>query len=88
MNLKLPTHRPLFLDGGLGTELQAKGLRPGEAPETWNVTRPDDVRAVHAAYFAAGSDVVFANTFGANAAKYQGDARLAEVIAAGVPIAK
>ena len=88
MNLKIPTHRPLFLDGGLGTELQAKGLRPGEAPETWNVTRPDDVRAVHAAYFAAGSDVVFANTFGANAAKYHGDAPLAEVIAAGVTIAK
>ena len=43
------THDLLFLDGGMGTELQAKGLRPGETPELWNLTRPDDVRAVHAA---------------------------------------
>ena len=59
----------LFLDGGMGTQLQAKGLQPGEIPELWNVTRPQDVRAVHEAYFAAGADVVYANTFGANAAK-------------------
>ena len=56
--------RVLFLDGGMGTQLQAKGLRPGETPELWNLTRPDDVRAVHDAYFAAGADVVYANTFG------------------------
>ncbi len=80
--------RLLFLDGGMGTQLQAKGLRPGETPELWNVTRPDDVRAVHDAYFAAGSDVVYANTFGANPAKYHGDAPLADVIAAGVGLAR
>ena len=50
--------RMLFLDGGMGTQLQAKGLQPGEIPELWNVTRPQDVRAVHEAYFAAGADVV------------------------------
>ena len=78
----------LFLDGGMGTQLQAKGLQPGEIPELWNLTRPDDVRAVHEAYFAAGADVVYANTFGANSAKYHGDAPLADVIAAGIGIAK
>ena len=78
----------LLLDGGMGTQLQARGLQPGEIPELWNLTRPDDVRSVHAAYFAAGSDVVYANTFGANAAKYHGDAPLADVVSAGVAIAK
>ena len=77
----------LFLDGGMGTQLQAKGLQPGEIPELWNVTRPQDVRAVHEAYFAAGADVVYANTFGANAAKYHGDAPLTDVITAAIGIA-
>ena len=82
------TARPFFLDGGMGTELQAKGLRPGETPELWNLARPDDVRAVHEAYFAAGADAVYANTFGANKAKYHGDAPLEDVVAAGVAIAR
>ena len=77
-----------LLDGGMGTQLQARGLQPGEIPELWNLTRPDDVRAVHEAYFAAGSDAVYANTFGANRAKYHGDAPLADVVSAGVSIAK
>ena len=77
-----------ILDGALGTQLQSRGLKPGEVPELWNLTRPDDVRAVHEAYFAAGADAVYANTFGANPAKYHGDAPLADVVAAGVAIAK
>ena len=80
--------RILFLDGGMGTQLQEKGLLPGEIPETWNITRPKDVLAIHEAYFAAGADVVYANTFGANRAKYHGDAPLEEIIAAGISIAK
>lgn len=78
----------LFLDGAMGTQLQEKGLMPGEIPEFWNLTRPDDVRAVHAAYVAAGSDVVYANTFGANPAKYHGDAPLEDIIAAGIALAR
>ena len=88
MSLELPTGRPLFLDGGMGTQLQARGLAAGEIPELWNLSRPDDIRAVHAAYLAAGADVIYANTFGANAAKYHGDAPLADVIAAGVCLAR
>ena len=77
----------LILDGGTGTQLQARGLMPGESPEMWNLSRPSDIRAVHDAYFVAGSNVVYANTFGANRAKYHGDASLADVISAGVSIA-
>ena len=78
----------LFLDGGMGTQLQAKGLQPGEIPELWNLARPNDVRSVHEAYFTAGADVVYANTFGANPAKYHGDAPLADVIQAAISIAR
>ncbi|MBQ6009821.1 MAG: homocysteine S-methyltransferase family protein, partial [Kiritimatiellae bacterium] len=88
MAFELPAGRPLFLDGGMGTQLQARGLAAGEIPELWNLSRPDDIRAVHAAYLAAGADIVYANTFGANPAKYHGDAPLADVIAAGVHLAR
>ena len=78
----------LFLDGGMGTQLQAKGLQPGEAPETWNLTRPDDIRAVHESYLAAGADIIYANTFGANKAKIHGDIPLADVIDSAISIAR
>ena len=80
--------RVFFLDGGMGTQLQLKGMQPGEIPELWNVRRPDDVRAVHEAYFAAGANAVYANTFGANPAKYHGDVPLADVISAAIGLAR
>ncbi len=79
---------PLLLDGAMGTQLQARGLQPGETPELWNLTHPDEIRAIHAAYFEAGARVVYTNTFGANGAKYHADAPLADVIAAGVKLAR
>lgn len=56
----------VLLDGGMGSQLIARGLESGTSPELWNLERPDDVRAVHAVYIAAGSDVVQTNTFGGN----------------------
>ncbi len=88
LNRLLAERRLLMLDGGMGTQLQARGLQAGEAPEEWNLRRPDDVRAVHAAYYAAGADIVMTNTFGANPVKYHGAAPLAEVVAAGVRLAR
>ena len=82
------TGRVMVLDGAMGTELQAKGLKPGEIPELWNLTRPDDVRAVHEAYFAAGADIVYSNTFGANSAKYHGAAPLEDVITSAIENAR
>ena len=76
------------LDGAMGTQLQLRGLQPGEVPELWNLTRPQDIRDIHAAYYAAGSDIVYANTFGANPAKYHGDAPLKDVIAAAIANAR
>ncbi|MBR4869775.1 MAG: homocysteine S-methyltransferase family protein, partial [Oscillospiraceae bacterium] len=71
----------LYLDGGMGTLLQAKGLVAGEHPERWNLTHADDVTAIHRAYYDAGSNVVSANTFGANALKFS-PAELEEIVAA------
>ena len=79
----------LFLDGGMGTLLQAEGLAPGELPETWNIEHPEKVEAIHRRYYEAGSDVVLANTFGANVCKFHDDRyTVEEVIGAGIANAK
>ena len=83
-----PMDRIQFLDGGMGTQLQAKGLEPGETPEDWNISRPSDIRAVHESYLAAGADIIYANTFGANRAKYHGGYKLDDVITSAISIAK
>jgi 5-methyltetrahydrofolate--homocysteine methyltransferase len=59
----------LICDGAMGTLLQARGLQPGECPELWCVDRPDDVRAIHASYREAGSDIVECNSFGGTSFK-------------------
>ncbi len=71
----------LYLDGGLGTLLQAHGLAAGELSEQWNISHPEVVTAIHRDYYDAGSNLVCANTFGANSLKYS-DEELEEVIAA------
>lgn len=60
----------LYLDGGMGTLLQQRGLMPGELPERWNITHPDVISDIHRDYFDAGSNVVNTNTFGANTLKF------------------
>lgn len=82
--------RTLLLDGAMGTELIARGFEPGAPPEEWNVSRPDAIEAIHAAYFAAGADIVQTNTFGGSPAKlaaYGAGARAAELNEAAARIA-
>ena len=59
----------VFIDGGMGTQLQEKGLKPGEIPEEWNITNSQIIEGVHRAYFEAGANIATANTFGANPLK-------------------
>lgn len=63
----------VYLDGGMGTLLQAQGLKPGEYPERWNLSDPEAITAIHKAYYDAGSNVVSTNTFGANCLKFAED---------------
>ena len=79
--------RILYLDGGMGTLLQAAGLKPGEHPEEWNLSHPDVIEAIHRQYFEAGSHVVNTNTFGANGLHFSPE-HLEEIIAAAVENAK
>jgi len=60
----------LFFDGGSGTILQSWGLKPGELPETWNYKHPEKVQQLNYEYFAAGSNIVNTNTFGAFETKF------------------
>ena len=79
------TRHHLF-DGGMGTMLQAAGLEAGQCPELLNLTNPDTVAAIHAAYAAAGADILTANTFGASRRKLGRDP--GPCIAAGVALAR
>lgn len=77
----------VYLDGGTGTLLQQKGLRPGEHPERLNITNPDLITEVHRDYFNAGSNVVCANTFGANRLNFSSE-ELEEIVKAALKNAR
>ena len=77
----------VYLDGGMGTLLQARGLCAGEHPERWNITHSDVIVDIQRAYFDAGSNVVSTNTFGANLLKFDG-AELESIISAAFDNAK
>ena len=64
--------RFVFLDGGMGTQLQARVLQPGQKPELAALEMPDVLTAIHTDYANAGADILLANTFGANAKKLAG----------------
>lgn len=57
---------PVVLDGAWGTQLQARGLQPGECTDGWNLSHPDEVESVAREYVEAGSRIILSNTFGAN----------------------
>lgn len=59
----LRSGRVLLMDGAMGTELIRAGLPPGEPCESWNLTHPERVQAIHQAYVDAGAEVLLTNTF-------------------------
>ncbi|HNQ88340.1 MAG TPA: homocysteine S-methyltransferase family protein [Verrucomicrobiota bacterium] len=63
---QLVANGPVITDGAWGTELQARGLDPGDIPDLWNLARPEAVAEVAQAYIDAGSQIILTNTFGAN----------------------
>lgn len=88
--LELMKERRIYFDGGMGSLLQARGLQPGELPETWNLSKPEIIEEIHREYLEAGSDVVTTNTFGANHFKFKTEDgySVQEIVAAAVGNAK
>ena len=69
MGIEIPQNKFLILDGAMGTVLQQRGLSPQGRPELLNLTEPELLNSVYKEYIAAGSQVIYANTFGANGLK-------------------
>lgn len=79
----------LFFDGAMGTELQSRGLKTGEIPETWNILHPDKIKQVHKEYLLAGANVISANTFGVNTFKCKDmEYTVEQLVTAGIGIVK
>ena len=81
--------RFVLLDGGMGTQLQTRGLQPGQKPELTALEMPDTLTAIHADYARAGADILLANTFGANAKKLAGcPCTVEQVVSASIACAR
>lgn len=81
----------ILADGATGTNLFNMGLQSGDAPELWNVERPDDIRALYRGPVGAGSDLFLTNTFGGNASRlklHHAQNRVRELNRAGAEIAR
>jgi 5-methyltetrahydrofolate--homocysteine methyltransferase len=71
--------RPICCDGAMGTLLMARGMTSGACGMAWNIDRPDDVKAIHAAYRAAGSRLITTNSFGGSRFVLEGHGRASDV---------
>ena len=79
----------VFLDGAMGTELQARGLKLGGVPEILNFTHPEWIEDIHKTYISAGANIIYTNTFGSNRYKLEEtDKTTEEVITEAIKIAK
>lgn len=86
---KINRNKYTILDGAMGTVLQQKGLAAGDVPEFLSVTKPELIESVHREYIKNGAQIVYANTFGANALKMaNAPYSVDEVIRASVGVAK
>lgn len=80
----------LLADGATGTNLFEMGLTSGDAPELWNVEKPDNIRRLHQGFVDAGADIILTNTFGCNARRlmlHKAQDRVFELNKAGAEIA-
>lgn len=84
-----PHRNFIRLDGGMGSMLQKGGMPVGALPEVYNITEPERIIGVQKQFVAVGSDVIYANTFGANRHKMaKSGYSVQELIAAGIACAR
>lgn len=89
LNKLLSSKEFVLLDGAMGTMLFEKGLKMGEIPELLNIDKPEWIIDIHKQYIKAGSDIIYANTFGANRYKLEKSGRsVNEIVKAAVSCAK
>ncbi len=82
---------PVVTDGSWGTQMQKRGLKRGQSPDSWNLSHADQVRAVAEQYINAGSQIILTNTFGASRlslANFRLGDQTIEINMAGVRISK
>ena len=85
----LEKNKFVFLDGGMGTMLQAEGIQTEHIPELLNITNPKAVMNIHRMYSQAGANIVYANTFGANRFKLKNSGySVEEIVKAGIKNAR
>jgi len=58
--------KTILFDGGMGSEIIKRGLKPGKLPDLLNIEEPNVISSIHQAYYEAGSDMVQSNTFGSS----------------------
>ena len=56
----------VLLDGATGSNLMAAGMPRGVCPELWILEHPDAIHQLQTAYVEAGSQIIYAPTFGGN----------------------
>lgn len=62
---------PLILDGATGTELQKCGYKGDVSAEQWVLDNPESIVGIQKGYVAAGSNVLYSPSFGANRRKLE-----------------
>ena len=88
---KLIKGGPVVTDGSWGTQLQNRGLKRGECPDSWNLNHPELVEEVAGQYVEAGSQIILTNTFGGNRlslARFNLGDKAVAINTAGVEISK
>jgi 5-methyltetrahydrofolate--homocysteine methyltransferase len=78
LNEQIACGKPVFFDGGMGTMIQASGVTGYSIPEDLNFSHPDVIKKIYRGYLDAGSNVITANSFGANPLKLEAAAHTAE----------
>ncbi len=72
----------ILFDGGMGSEVFKRGIKPGKLPDSLNIEQPNIIIDIHKSYYIAGADMCQTNTFGSsfiNLKNYKLEDRIKEI---------